>query len=90
MEQMEEARPQTAEVEDVRCTLCSDGVLKPSVIKPYNVHMGVVMIIVGALLIVTGVLTLIGFIAVLVGVCFVLAKKDVWLCNKCGAMVKRG
>lgn len=90
MEQMEEARLQTAEIEDVRCTLCSDGVLKPSVIKPYNVNICVVMMIVGVLLMITGVLALIGFIVVLVGACFVLAKKDVWLCNKCGAMVKRG
>lgn len=79
----------TAVLESVPCRLCETGTMRRAIIKPYNVNAGIALVLLGMLFLLTGVLGLIGLIAFVVGAYFILAKKDVWLCDKCGAIVGR-
>ena len=84
-----EAGGEVETVDSVRCKLCDDGIMMRAVIKPYNVNVGIALGIMGVLCLITGVLALIGLIMLLIGLYFILAKKEVWLCEKCQAMVER-
>jgi len=76
-------------VESVHCRLCDGGTMRRALIKPYNLNVGIVLIVAGLLCLATGVLAFLGLLAFLFGIYFVWAKKDVWLCDKCGAIVER-
>ena len=76
-------------LESIECRVCSGGNMHRAVIKPYNQNVGIILIIGGLLGLVTGVLAFLGLIALLVGISFMTAKKDVWLCDKCRAIVER-
>lgn len=88
---MSETEKTTAEsvVESVQCHVCDGGVMRRASIKIYNLNLGIVLILGGLLCVGTGMLTFIGLIALLVGIYFMSAKKDVWLCDKCGSIVDR-
>ncbi len=76
-------------VESVQCHVCSGGVMRRTSIKIYNLNLGIVLILGGLLCVGTGILTFFGLIALLIGIYFLSAKKGVWLCDKCGAIVDR-
>ena len=75
--------------ETIPCSLCVEGVMTRTVIRPYNVKLGIVIGVVGLLCMVTHLLLLVGLVLVLVGLYFVGAKKRAWLCGKCGAIISR-
>ncbi len=76
-------------VETVPCPLCQAGVMRRAVIKPYNLNAGIVLVLFGLLALFTGVLAVFGLIALLTGIFFLTARKEVWLCDKCRAIVER-
>ncbi|HUT25616.1 MAG TPA: hypothetical protein VM492_14830 [Sumerlaeia bacterium] len=88
MDPQEESR-KAPDVETMPCRLCEGGAMRRAAIKPYNVNAAIALLVVGGLCLVTGVLSLIGLVLVLMGGYFALAKKDVWLCDRCNAMVER-
>lgn len=78
-----------AVIDVVKCRLCEEGMMKRAIIKPYNINMAFALTIMGFLCVIFAVLALPGLVMLFVGIYFLLAKKDVWLCAKCGAMVER-
>jgi hypothetical protein len=88
MDPQEETRKAPA-VETIPCRLCEGGVMRRAAIKPYNVNVGIALVVVGVLCLFAGVLSLIGLIMLLTGGYLIIAKKDVWLCDRCSAMVER-
>ena len=89
MSEQEETTTVESVVESVQCHVCSSGVMRRASIKIYNLNLGIVLILGGLLCVGTGMLTFVGLIALLLGIYFMSAKKDVWLCDKCGAIVDR-
>jgi len=75
--------------EATHCILCEDGVMKRATIKSYNQTVGVVLFIVGLVFLFLGPLGLLGVIMVFIGLYFLAAKRDVWLCDKCDAIIER-
>jgi hypothetical protein len=76
-------------IEAISCRLCGDGQMRRAVIKPYNVNLGVALLVMGFLCLLTGILSLPGLLMLLAGGYFVLVKKDVWLCDTCASIVER-
>lgn len=83
----ESAQPEV--LETIPCKLCDGGVMRRATIKPYSLNAGIALLVVGVVCILTGVLALLGFFMVLGGVYFIVAKKPVWLCDKCESIVER-
>lgn len=73
----------------VQCSICKEGEMRPAIIKPHNVNVGIALIIVGVLSLSTGICSLIGLIALLAGLYFVFSSKHVWLCDNCRTTVER-
>ncbi|HIJ65926.1 MAG TPA: hypothetical protein HPP77_08230 [Candidatus Hydrogenedentes bacterium] len=80
---------QSADMERIPCRLCSRGTMRWAVIKPYNLNVGIAMMVAGFLCLITGLLSLLGLILLLIGGYLVWARKAVWLCDHCGAIVER-
>lgn len=76
-------------VEAIPCTVCDEGLMKVGVIRPYNASIAVVLLAVGVLCLAIGVLAPMGLVLILLGIYFVLARKKVWRCERCGAIVER-
>ncbi len=77
-------------IEAVPCTVCNEGTMKVGVIRPYNTSVAVVFLAVGAGCLAMGVLAPAGLVLVLLGLYFAMARKKVWRCERCGAIVERG
>ena len=75
--------------ETTRCILCGDGVMKRATVKSYNQTTGIVLLIVGLVFLFLGPLGLLGLIMAFIGLYFLVAKRDVWLCDKCDAIIER-
>jgi len=75
--------------ETIRCILCEGGVMKRAAIKPYNQTTGIVLLIVGLMCLFLGPLGLAGLALALIGLYFLFARKGVWLCEKCDAVIER-
>jgi len=88
-EEVKRGQAESGHVESIQCKLCESGEMRRAIIKPYNLNVGIAMLVAGAACLVTGILSLLGLIAILAGGYFVLARKDVWLCDKCKAIVER-
>jgi hypothetical protein len=73
----------------VHCLLCEQGVMKRATIRPYNQLLGYFSLIVGLMFFLLGPFAPLGMVLVFVALYLILSKKDVWLCDKCGAMVER-
>lgn len=76
-------------VEIATCRLCENGVMKRALIKPYKTRGGMLLLVVGALSLVTTVLSFIGLVLLVLGAYLILARREVWRCDTCGAMVER-
>jgi hypothetical protein len=88
-EEVEEVVESEPIAENAHCILCESGVMRRTIIKPYNQAAGIILLIVGLVFLVLGPLGLVGLAMAFVGLYFLLAKKDVWLCEKCDAIVER-
>ena len=76
-------------VEIVTCRLCKSGVMKQALIRPYKTRGGIVLLVLGSLSLLTALLSLIGLVLLVLGAYLILARREVWRCDKCGAMVER-
>ncbi len=76
-------------VEIVTCRLCESGVMKQALIRPYKTRGGISLLALGILSLATAVLSFIGLVLLVLGAYLILARREVWRCDKCGAMVER-
>lgn len=81
--------PANLRVEIVTCRLCESGVMKQALIRPYKTRGGISLLVIGTLSLVTTVLSFIGLVLLVLGAYLILARREVWRCDKCGAMVRR-
>jgi hypothetical protein len=86
-----ESAPRSAATasQTIRCILCEGGVMKRAAIKPYSQTAGIALLVVGSLSLFLGPLGVIGLALALIGLYFLITKKDVWLCEKCDAVIER-
>lgn len=76
-------------VEIVTCRSCESGVMKRAQIRPYKSGGGILFLVVGTVILMTAMFLFIGLVLLGVGAYLILAKREVWCCDKCGAMVEQ-